>query len=679
MRMRGRRACGLVGALACLVAVAPANGQTGGSNVGRLEFVGAGTADRRVEIRPAGARRAGELSVVVRNRSRKTGELRLRYFPDSGDPIRLLGAFRARSGPLVVVRPIRPGVRLRPGKSRGIHLRFALQPGEPLSRLRGFLQADLRPDEETLRGSARRIGAPQAARLRIVAIVPPVKFSPSSVTMHLTQACIVACSLGDESHVTIYGDGVAALASGPKTIAVLDVGSKDGGTVQVELRDPEVQGDAVRATVHVKDAHKVGEFSGDLLLSAGTEGASALPMSVTVAASVVWAVVAVFLGALFGVIFRRAEDLRRWRTTLRVQLDNVVRRYTAELALSGARPAGFDIGPELAVDATEDPFPNEQTVAAARWNLDSARDDKDFAAAAKLIEEIADRVQRWIVVEQVARRARELQRRAVPNRGSRAFSACQPWADVRDARAKAGRDPGKIETARRIALELRTKGELLGNCEELWRLQETLEAHLPAGDPDRDLIAPTEIDALYQRAIRPGKGVDVERLILDVQDASGRLTQICVARKLTGYLTFGALTQATSDLATTPLHPAHVEEARAGDSAFRRAFRKQNRRDWIWSLGRALVAATAYSLTIYNDHWGTLIDFLTAFTTGFLTETVVSWAVLPAFQTIRVRWRERSGGEGGAGKPKRSPGSGRNDRTPDVKQQPKGDKAHVPA
>jgi hypothetical protein len=42
-------------------------------------------------------------------------------------------------------------------------------------------------------------------------------------------------------------------------------------------------------------------------------------------------------------------------------------------------------------------------------------------------------------------------------------------------------------------------------------------------------------------------------------------------------------------------------------------------------------------LTIYNDAWGTPLDFATAFTTGFLSETIVNWALLPAFQSYRIR------------------------------------------
>jgi hypothetical protein len=176
---------------------------------------------------------------------------------------------------------------------------------------------------------------------------------------------------------------------------------------------------------------------------------------------------------------------------------------------------------------------------------------------------------------------------------------------------------------------------------------------LSATDPDRQLIARTEIGRLYHQAANGTGRVSVQRLILDVRASSQDLAQACAFHDLdAGDLS--ALTSATWNLEQTPLHPTQTQEPKRSESSFRKAFRKQNRRDWIWSLGRALVAATAYALTIYNDHWGTLIDFLTAFTTGFLTETVVSWAVLPVFQSIRGHWRERTAG-GGDGPSKKPP------------------------
>ena len=62
-------------------------------------------------------------------------------------------------------------------------------------------------------------------------------------------------------------------------------------------------------------------------------------------------------------------------------------------------------------------------------------------------------------------------------------------------------------------------------------------------------------------------------------------------------------------------------------------------RSVVWTLARALVAAVAYALVIYSDTWGSVTDFASAFTAGFLTETLVNWAVMPAFRTNRNRAR----------------------------------------
>ena len=62
-------------------------------------------------------------------------------------------------------------------------------------------------------------------------------------------------------------------------------------------------------------------------------------------------------------------------------------------------------------------------------------------------------------------------------------------------------------------------------------------------------------------------------------------------------------------------------------------------RSLLWTLACALVAVTGYAVTVYSDTWGTEIDIVSAFTAGFLTETIVNWALLPAFRTIRSRGR----------------------------------------
>ena len=58
--------------------------------------------------------------------------------------------------------------------------------------------------------------------------------------------------------------------------------------------------------------------------------------------------------------------------------------------------------------------------------------------------------------------------------------------------------------------------------------------------------------------------------------------------------------------------------------------------DLFVSAAILLASAVVYSVTLYNDEWGTLGDVITAFGAGFLGNVVVSWGLVPIFQTIRL-------------------------------------------
>jgi hypothetical protein len=56
-----------------------------------------------------------------------------------------------------------------------------------------------------------------------------------------------------------------------------------------------------------------------------------------------------------------------------------------------------------------------------------------------------------------------------------------------------------------------------------------------------------------------------------------------------------------------------------------------------------LASSIVYTATVYNDEWGSLTDWITAFGAGFVGNVAVQWGLLPIFQTIRLRAAGTSG------------------------------------
>jgi hypothetical protein len=50
-----------------------------------------------------------------------------------------------------------------------------------------------------------------------------------------------------------------------------------------------------------------------------------------------------------------------------------------------------------------------------------------------------------------------------------------------------------------------------------------------------------------------------------------------------------------------------------------------------------LVISVAYTATLYNEDWGTVTDYATAFGAGFLGHVTVNWALLPIYRSVRLR------------------------------------------
>lgn len=614
----------------------------------RLVFAGPARKGRvPLSLRPDGQRR-GTLSLVLRNRSAARGQLRLRFFPRSGFPVTLVGPAGGRRGGrfVEVLHPRRQRVPLPPRSSRGLHLAFAVGRHEPPVRVDGMLVADL----VDRRGTGPR---PAAARLRVRRIPPPVRFAPREVTMHVISYCwLVADWLGADcgrrASVVLRGPRIRALIDEAKADGALGhavLGNGDGARAVVRIEGPQAVGRGVEATVAADDVAGVGEFEGSIPLLPGGRGRAALPIELTVGHSLLLAVLTVFAGTLLGGLLDRRSRVRRDRLLLGLRVERALADYDDELGRSGGRPRSYDIRELIEPRVTRwsrlQPFPSKHGgVSALMWRIGAARDKRDFEEVAAEVERFVERVDRWVRIERVAGEAKAILDRKVSPRRSSSFADCGAYRRLDRLYEQLRSEPATDDVARERRHAVLTQMEIVTRWEALWALHRALETKDDWNADDRDTIERHDYPALDRLAKRlRGSGAKGEATLRsELSHATHKLGALVERERLEAPPEVVALEHRAegieADMKTPPSRPVPVHRSLGA-----RALSGVRWRDWAWTLGRALVAVTAYTLTIYDDTWGTAIDYATAFTAGFLTETIVDWAIMPAFRSFQT-WRK---------------------------------------
>ncbi len=640
----------------------------GGAAAQSLRFVG--PADPREVSLPLSNEneRRGSITVVIRNVSGVTGVLELRFFPDRGRPILLVGG----DGPAATLAKAKPAGRVvfRRNQYRGIQVTFVLPKGQRLSRVDGMLLAQLRA-----RGPGKSQTFPKAAQLRIRGISPAVRFSPDEVSLKVRHNCWLldfgAC--GREAHVLIRGEDVDALPTEGDAIGHVVLGNGEGGEVSLRLGDAKVDGDTLTGTVKVSDSSGIGDFEGSMPLAPGVAGGPELPVSVKVGHSLGWAIAFVFLGAFVGGGVALFRGIRRKRKLLGLEVASTLQRYDKARADSGGAPAGFDIDSHMIQPRYNDgrrasPFPGNHGVSGLLWSIDSAQDDPDFDEAATDTEAFIATVDWWIRLEPWAREVtRQIDERIVPRRRSGTkFTDCDAFAETYALRQTLRSRPKKEEEVQDLQQRAASHLLRLTRWRALWHLHlEVEKANLKLTDEEAEALLAVEVEAIQdqtkpdpaakdQEAER-GRVAAIEERLLD--EAFDTLRYLLTPAKREPNVQVKEELEADRDrveelVSTVTAEPVARPLADRGLlSSIRRTgfdetasrlwqdFKSVQREDFLWTLLSALVASTAYALTIWDETWGTVTDYATAFTAGFLTDAVVKWAVLPAFQSYRTRRR----------------------------------------
>jgi hypothetical protein len=622
--------CALVVAIASLTAAPPA--------AAAQDFSIAGPPARDVRL----LERMGAVSLVVTNESRRSLRPVVRFLARDGSQVSTLTVANAVDrAELDVEGPVNALAPFDPGESRQLDLTLYVQPSDGPEALDGRLEIV----------SAHRPDRP--AGVTLTGRPADLEFDPPQLSMAISQACWRLLSrCGDTTEIVIRGrDALRWERIRNKQPGATVLHGPRGGTLRVRLEDPENRAGTVVAKVTAENLGMAGTYSGTLPVDASAPGGPVLELDAKVRWSLGSAIAAVFAGALLGGFFLRRFEIRLRRRLLELELVAAVRRYDDE-RLQQPRVYSFDLDALLEPRRENaEPYPGTRGLSALLWHIRHATDDEDFAQDIERTHALIATIEHWLALEPVARDAAKLLEDAQPElrkrpdgRGEIAFSECQSYRDLARLRIRATTAPVDDVECQTLIERLIAQCLVVSKAKVIWALLSALERRngisVEAGRTmhELDLIALEDrFPPLLDRAPE-----QTEELRLVLEDAEAKLLRLHaeVAEAVTGSAAAEQaqrIADTMSDKRGRTAIDRQLPELPVGLRRVRSAVDRLALRSVLWTLARALVAVAAYTLLIYDDTWGTETDFASAFTAGFLTETLVNWAVLPAFRSIRSR------------------------------------------
>lgn len=580
-----------------------------------------------------------QLAMLVRNRSARRGRIELVFVARSGDRYSLRSRRQVAGSPIRALDSRDLRAPIGPGAIRRIELRL-------------LLPADRAPRDGGGVLHARISGArAKPATLAIRGAPPDITFDPSRLTVDVSQACwLVVPACGETQTVLLRGrDAVrwARRTDQARSIAILN--NDRGGSVTILMRDLEVREGAVHAKIDASSVSEAGRYRGRLPIEPNGVAGPSLLVDVKVRRSLAAAVLAIFAGAVLGGFFLRRFEIRRRQRLLELELLSALHRYDeARRAQAGAKPAAYNLDnllePRRQDRAATMPYPGTRGVSALLWHIKTARDDADFSEDIARTQRLIAAIERWLTLEPVAREtAQLLEGDPPPARGSLEFADTTAYRDLAYLAMRATRPPTDDLECEWLVGALASQGRVVAKCKVIWELLAELESRAGWLPDEAEAIAEVDVVTL-ERAYPEYKYRSPEQtdlMLVSLRQAEDRLRRlhgdagsldtrprVVEAHRIDNLLDAPANNPAI-DRGMLDLSPWRLRLAGAFSGvALRAAF---------WTLARALVAAVAYALTIYSDTWGSVTDFASAFTAGFLTETIVNWAVLPAFRSNRNR------------------------------------------
>ena len=553
---------------------------------------------------------------------------------------------------------------------REFDVRFALAADRPVSDLDGTLALIAR----TGAGSPQRLDVPLKGS---APTMTATAFEPSSVVIEDTRHCppLVDLICGGDKRV---GPASVRVVGARARETLRDLQQAAVGPIQVQLRHDQLpslkgrlvelkeRGDAAVGQLRVDGEASIGAHDGSLVLSRLADGAPTLGVRLHSRYWFPWAVLVIFVGALVAQFLLQTYALKRRRERARRELDEAVRDYNDA---RGNRQAGtgvplWHLDDVIAPETTPDPRwrsfddldTNRRIAAALRW----ARNDGDIDEAEAAILGLIVRIRSWLLVHSCLEMLDQLRNFPLPpDRASRAWMETRAALDTFLTLEAVRSEPTDAEAARAMFDRIQHQLDWLIRFAEVWTLYDRLER-----DPeiDRKLLQAVKLDDLDTQAKPAAERTEAEHheLSYKLDRLRDALLNLLGARPERPELPVQASTAARqmAELRHFERHAGQPQlafttagQVRGRPSAGKGTESKRSRQrprnylsglahlrfgDLAMTLLIVALASVTYAMTVYDDTWGSLGDYATAFLAGVAGQLVIKWGALPIYRSIRL-------------------------------------------
>lgn len=626
--------------------------------------------------------RGGKLTVLIHNVVDEKTAFELRYLPDGGEgPLALPGGsnriFLLEGGTPVIETAAETAsertLTVNGGESLPLSIGFALPLSESSSSIDGTLLVSVAGEQP--------LSVPVSGETRTfkgVTVVPstlPIDSSKGNakITLQGLELLEYLRSHGGEAlRAILYGD------RGEATEAMLTLPTAKEVKADEGVAKGQQSEYQARPTVSLSDSNPpAGKYTGTLLLPDLPADGGSISVELHSHKPFILLVFLVFLGIVGAGIGSRLVTTASRRKRLNEVLDQTHDAYRHVLASGDTASWRLEdlLGEDSPLTNSKEPLAGRlQGLPALRWSIGEARSSADLDEDAGRALDMIARMQRWLRVEPLARRlalvaTEETAGPTLPEEeetkedGTKTTKPALAWGDsntLSNTRAlleMAQREPANSDKADDLVARLIFQIEWHTGVAAAWAAT--------AGDSIRG----KEVRAL-EEALGDGSKAE-KREPSEQDDLLARLQGALTKRKVTvpeiGEIEGENVGQEGRKLGITPVRwdasanlftgwatldaPSYGQLARRAATSSRsiympgpadlwREIKLTNLYDWAWTVAILAVASVAYGTATYDDTWGTHADLGTALLAGFLGKVTVNWAVLPIFQSIRLRKAE---------------------------------------
>ncbi|HWH93364.1 MAG TPA: hypothetical protein VNT03_05840 [Baekduia sp.] len=637
-----------------------------------LTVAGASATARPLTLtRNAAGQLVGKVTTPIRNGTDKSTLLSVQYFPDRSSESTLLSD---TSAPLAVRR-----VRV-PAHAVGVlTVRATLRPQDQPADLDGMLlvtalgplakDGQTRPTLGTLElRVAGSLGAPKG-----------VAFEPDAVALQVTRKVWLHRTSGDQTVVRLRGPGVARLIAAygrltpPKHGATLPaatvlLSNDDGHEARVELRNlVALAPDLAEVTLKTQGTPKPGSYSGTLPLAPGTTDGPTLDVKVR---SETWFPIAVAIlltGSLLGGLVPALTDTARRKRRLVAELRDMAGRY--ELARGGLDPENSGLwslddalGSKPWFPTRLQEVPGGDGLGRLSWNIRVAHAQADLDDDTTSVLKLREAIDQWVAMAPPVRALKAVEAVRPPDRVRHQWANAAVVGDTRWLLHRVASAPADATAAQTLLTRLKAQAAFHQRYARAWTLLDQAE-HAPWNEAERvahqQVWDRADLDALdaelKAKPLAERDDDDAAALASHLDSclqACAELVRLkpvtadelvpsgaAAASAASAAGTLAAPVPAPASGAVAKTAPAEVGEPATPSRRLRRPMVTAVDAVFDFGMSAAIAVATlvGYMLPLYTGTWGSWQDWLTAFVAGFGGQAAIKWALLPVFQSQRIR------------------------------------------